>query len=100
MEHQHNITQQVKCPAENCQDNYIGESAKCVIENVKAHGGRDTKSRVLKHNIENEYVETTQKDFGIIARHFNNNRHKRKIAEALIIKQEHLTSLLSLTSPD
>ena len=29
---------------ENCLDDYIGESARCIIERIKDHGGRDTKS--------------------------------------------------------
>ena len=51
-EHQHDIIYQVKCSAENCSDDYIGESARRIIERVKDHGGRDTKSHVLKHSSE------------------------------------------------
>ena len=36
-----------------------------------------------------EHVEVTQEDFKIIGSHFKNNRLKRKIAEALLMKQEH-----------
>ena len=87
-EHQHNLIYQVKCSAENCSDEYIGESARRIIERVKDHGGRDTKSHVLKHSSEKEYVEVTQEDFKIIGSNFKNNRLKRKIAEALLIKQK------------
>lgn len=66
----------------------MGELAKRVIKRVKDHGGRDTKSHVLKHNIQNEDVEVTLKDFKIIGSHFNNSRLKRKIAEELLINQE------------
>ena len=85
-EHQHNIIYQLKRSAENCLDDYIGESARRIIERVKDHGGRDTKSHVLKHSSEKEHVEVTQEDFKIIGSHFKNNRLKRKIAEALLIK--------------
>ena len=88
-EHQHNIIYQVKCSAESCWDGYIGESARRIIERVKYHGGRDTKSHVLKHISEKEQVEVTKEDFKITGSHFKNNRLKRKIAEALLIKQEH-----------
>ena len=87
-EHQHDIIYQVKCSAENCSDDYIGESARRIIERVKDHGGRDTKSHVLKHSSEKEHVEVTQEDFKIIGSNFKNNRLKRKIAEALLIKQK------------
>ena len=69
-------------------ENYIGESAKCVILRVKDQGGRDSKTHVLKYSIENEQVEVTQKDFKVIGSHFKNSRLKRKIAEPLLIKQE------------
>ena len=45
--HQHDIIYQVKCSTENFSDDYIGESARRIIERVKDHGGRDTKSHVL-----------------------------------------------------
>ena len=88
-EHQHDILYQVKCSAENCLDDYMGESARHIIERVKDHGGTDTKSHVLKHSGEKEHVEVTQEDFKIIGSNFKNNRLKRKIAEALLIKQKH-----------
>ena len=40
------------------------------MERVKDHGGRDTKSHVLKHSSEKEHVEVTQEDFKIIRSHF------------------------------
>ena len=69
-------------------DDYIGESARRIIERVKDYGGRDTKSHVLKHSSEIEHVEVTQEDFKIIGSNFENNRLKRKITGALLIKQK------------
>ena len=45
-------------------------------------------NHVLKHSSEKEYVEVTQEDFKIIGSNFKNNRLKRKITEALLIKQK------------
>ena len=70
---------QVKCSA---------ESARRIIERVKDHGGRDAKSYVLKYSSEKEHVEVTHEDFNIIGSNFKNNNLKRKIAEALLIKQK------------
>ena len=39
-EHQHDIIHHVKCSAENCADNYIGEAARRVVERVKDHRGK------------------------------------------------------------
>ena len=87
-EHQHDIIYQVKCSAENWSNDYIGESARRIIKRVKDHGGRDTKSHDLKHSSEKEHLEVTQEDFKVIDSHFRNNRLRRKIADALLIKQE------------
>ena len=87
-EHQHDIIHQVKCSAENCSDDYIGQSARGIIEKAKDHGGRDTKSHILKHSSGKEHVEVTQEDFKIIGSNFKNNRLKRKITGALLIKQK------------
>ena len=76
------------CSAENCSDDYVGESARRIIERVKDHGERDTKSHVLKHSSEKEHIEVTQEVFKIIVSNFKNSRLKRKIAEALLIKQK------------
>ena len=78
----------MKCSAENCSDDYIGQSARGIIEIGKDPGGRDTKSHILKHSSEKEHVEVMQEDFKIIGSNFKNNRLKRKIAEALLIKQK------------
>ena len=78
----------MKCSAENYSDDYIGESSRRIIERVKAYGGRDTKSHISKHSSEKGQVEVTQEEFKIIDSHFKNNRLKRKITEALLIKQE------------
>ena len=87
-EHQPDIIYQVKCSAENCSDDYTGESAKHITERVKDHTGRDTRSHVSKHSSENEHVEVKQEDFKTIGSYFKNNRLKRKITEALLLKQE------------
>ena len=79
----------MKCSAEICSDDYIGESARRIMDRVKDHDGQDTKSHVLKHSSEKEHVEVTQEDFKIIDSNCKNNRLKRKIAEALLTKQKH-----------
>ena len=58
------------------------------MERVRDHSERDTKSHVLKHSSESEHVEVTQENFKVIGSYFKNNRLKRKIAEALLIKKE------------
>ena len=74
-EHQHNvIISGEKCSAENCPDNYVGKSERCIIERVKDHSLRDIKSHVLKHSSEKEHEEVMQENFKIIGIHFKSNR--------------------------
>ena len=46
-------------------------------------------NHVLKHSSEKEHVEVKQEDFKIIGSNFKNNRFKRTIAEALLLRQKH-----------
>ena len=67
---------QVNCSTENCSDGYIGESARCIIERVKDHGGTDTKSHVSKHRSDKKHLEVTQEDFKIIGSHLKKTDSK------------------------
>ena len=40
-EHQHNITYYVKCPKENCNENYVGETCRRLLGRVINHNGCD-----------------------------------------------------------
>ena len=82
----------MKCSAENRPDDNIGESARRVTGRVKDHCGRDTKSYILKQSSEKEHAEVTLEYFKIMGSHFKNNRLKRKMAEALLIKPERPSS--------
>ena len=77
-EQQHDIIYWVKYSAKNCLDDYIEELARRIIERVKGHRKRDTRSHVLKHSRENEHVKVTQEDFKLISSHFENNRLKKR----------------------
>ena len=63
------------------------ESGRRVIERVKDHNGRDKSFHVLRHSIEKSHTEVTANDFKVIGRNYRNNVRKRKVAEALLIKQ-------------
>ena len=42
----------VTCSPENCNENYIGESARRLDERMKDHNGRDRNSHLFKHSVE------------------------------------------------
>ena len=87
-EHKHDLIYHVKCPTENCKEDYVGEVARRLGERIIDHAGRDTKSHMFKHGITQQHKEVTKSDFEIIGNHFSNNWYKRKIAEALLIKEK------------
>ena len=85
-EHKHNVICYGKCPAENCVDDYIGETAHRVNERIVDHTGRDTNSHLMTHSIESEDKPLEAADYKIIGTRYSNNAMKRKLSEALFIK--------------
>ena len=86
-EHKHDVIYHGKCPAENCVDDYIGETARRVNERFVDHKGRDTNSHLLKHSIDSEHKPLEAVDYKIIGTGYRNNTMKRKLSEALFIKK-------------
>ena len=68
-----------------CNDNYIGKAKRQICERVKDHNGRDIKSHLLKHDLENSHVHISAKKLKIIGNGFRGNNKKRKVDETLII---------------
>ena len=85
-EHKHGVICYEKCPAENCVDDYIGETAHRVNERIVDHTGRDTNSHLLTHSIESGHKPLEAADYKIIGTRYRNNPMKRKLSEALFIK--------------
>ena len=46
---EHDIVYYAKCPEKSCSHDYVGESGRRVLEQVKDHDGRDTSSHIFKH---------------------------------------------------
>ena len=86
-EHKYDIIYLATCPEDNCSENYIGESRRWISEIIIDHNGRDQKSHIFKHNSEKCCQHFHTNSFKIIGNGFKNNSFKRKVSEALIIKQ-------------
>ena len=69
----------------DCDDNYIEEVARRLVERVCDHSVQDHKSHILKHSYENAHKNEPKEDFCILGNGFSKNRFKRKISEALFI---------------
>ena len=97
-EHKHDIIYFGKYPEQNCTDNYLGESARRISERIIDHDGRDQKSHLVRHAVVNEHRNDSYDDFKIIGTGFRNNAFKRKVAEALLIKELRPTLNIPKTS--
>ena len=56
-------------------------------ERVLDHTGKDISSHLYKHSIETGHQTLEIRDYRIIRNGYKNNGNKRKIAEALLIKE-------------
>ena len=78
----------VKCSEETCREDYTGETGRRLSERVIDHNGRDKKSHVLKHCIENDHKLPSIEDFTILGTNYKKIKFRRKIAESLLIKEK------------
>ena len=64
------------------QDDYVGETKRCIVETIKDHNSKDNSSNLLKHTRENVHTHVWEKDFQILGNNYQSN-FKRKISESL-----------------
>ena len=70
----------------NCNKYYLGETGRRT-ERAADHCGKDKQSRLLKHALISNHPVVDLKDLKIIDKNYHGNKYKRKISEALYIKQ-------------
>ena len=85
--HKQEIIYHGKCPAENCVDDYIRKKALRVNERIIGHTSRDINSHLLKDSIKSGHKPLEAIDYKIIDTGYCNNTMKRKLSEALLIKE-------------
>ena len=51
------------------------------------HAGKDNKSHILKHTLQSGHPSVSPNEFKILQKGYNNNKVKRKISEALLIRK-------------
>ena len=81
-ENNHDLIYHKKSPEPTCIDDYVGESTRRIIETIKDHNGRDHTSNALKNSMEKSHKNVNTIDFKIIDKNVDNNKRKRKNAEA------------------
>ena len=86
-QYEHNLIYYSKCPEPNYDKDYLGETARIIIERAADHCGKDKQSDLLKHALISNDPIAHLKDLKIIDKNFHGNKYKRKISEALYINQ-------------
>ena len=66
-------------------------------EHVVDHAGSDTESHIVRHYLNSNHVTLNIEHFKILNVGYNNNTYRRKISEALFVKQYHLPSICKTT---
>ena len=61
-DHQHNVVYYAKCPEKQYTEDYTGESVIRLIERMKDHSGKDSKSNLFKHVMETNHKTVTLDD--------------------------------------
>ena len=80
-DHQHDVVYYAKCPEEQCTEDYTGETGRLLIERVKDHSGKDSKSHLFKHSMETIHKTLTLDDFKIKGKGYRRSKFRRKLAE-------------------
>ena len=85
--HKHDLTYLVICPENTCSEAYLCKTARRLNERIMEHAGKDNKSHMLKHTRQSGHPSVSPNDFRILQKGYNNNKVKRKISEALLIRK-------------
>ena len=84
---QHDLVYFSRCPSTDCTDSYIGETARRLIERAMDRADRDAKSHIVRHCLNSNYETVNIENFKTLKMGYKNNTYKRRISEALFIKQ-------------
>ena len=86
-QHEHDIIHYSKCLEPHCDKDYLGETGRRIIERTVAHCRKEKQSHLLKHVLISNHLVVDLNDLKIIDKNYHGSKYKRKISEALYIKQ-------------
>ena len=86
-QHKLDLVYYSKCPEPTCNEDYLGATGRRIIERSADHCRKDKQSHLLRHALNKYHKAVDVKGFKIIDPNYHNNRLKRKISEAMYIKQ-------------
>ena len=85
--HKHDLVYYVKYPDQSCNQDCLGETGHRIIESTADHSGKDKHSHLFKHAGNENHKHIDLDNIKVIYSGYYNSRFKRKISEALYIKQ-------------
>ena len=83
--HLSNFIYKFDCRNKKCNENYVGETARHKEIRENDHAGKYKDSHVFKHTQATKHPRANKKNFVILAKNYE-NRRKRKLAEAMFIR--------------
>ena len=86
-EHKHDIIYLGTYPADNCSESYMGESGSRISKRIIDHNCRDQKLHIFKHSPEKFHQHFHTNSFKITGNGLKKSSFKRKVSQALLIKQ-------------
>ena len=86
--HQHEVVYYAKYPKEQCTEDYMEESGRHLIEQVKDQSGRDINSYLFKRLVGTNHKMVTLEDFKIVGKGCKRPKFRRNLAELLHIKKK------------
>ena len=85
-EHRHELIYHANCPIPTCEDNYIGETARCIHERIKTTMEEITGRTCSNTASRNTMAMWLKKAVKLLLRTLKNKKWKRKILESLWMK--------------
>ena len=83
--HRSNFIYRHECQNKRCSEDYIGETARREEKRFGEHAGKDKSSHVFLHSTKTKHPRAKEDNFEILACNYP-NRRKRKLAEAMYIR--------------
>ena len=74
-----NVKTRITCPEPNCNEDYLGEIGRIIIERTTDHCRKDEQSHLLKHALISNHPVTDLKDLKVIEKNYHGNKYKRNI---------------------
>ena len=81
----------VKCPEENCNENYVRETGYKLSERVIDHNIWDKISQIFKHFVDGEHKAPILYEFNILGGNYRRKKFRRKVSASLLIKEKRST---------